>query len=277
MYSLPDHIRSQTRRMQLVLIGLLWVLTALPSTVARSEPAQPPPSFHTPLPDSIHYLESFDYPDQIKAFPATWEAKKGGWRNARWEEVYYSIEVEEDGNLYLAADTDDAAIDAGTKADINLRIYNKVRWRWRVWKLPEGGNEEAKDLNDSGAAVRLVFYGGLRPRMLKYVWSATLPAGTRTESAGNSKIKVIVLQSGEQRTGEWVWEEVNVYEDYKALFGGEPRPVRFLSVISDANNTKRPAKADYDDFAFIMIPPDSTETESEIDGNTSTDDSDGQK
>ena len=254
-------------------VALMCVCIGTPYPTLYGEPAQPPPSFHTPSPDSIHYLESFDYPEQVDNFPANWDGKQSGWRNASWPEVYYRVREEEGGNLYLAAETRDAAIDAGRKADINLRIYNKVRWRWRVWDLPEGGNEENKNTNDSGAAVRLVFYGGLRPRMLKYVWSSTLPAGTRTESAGNSKIKVIVLQSGPERTGEWVWEEVNAYDDYKTLFGGEPRPVRFLGVISDANNTKSQAKADYDDFSFIMIPSDTTDADTTLDV-TPTDDSD---
>lgn len=268
MPSLLPNIPTLTRRTWAALIGLLCVFLGVSSTTARGEPAHPPSSFHIPSPDSIHYLESFDYPDQILGFPATWEAKKGGWRNASWDEVYYRIEREENGNLYLAAETENAAIDAGTKADINLRIYNNVRWRWRAWNLPEGGNEEEKNTNDSGAAVRLVFYGGLRPRMLKYVWSSSLPVGTYTESAGNSKIKVIVLRSGVEKTGEWVWEEVNAYEDYKIAFGGEPRPVRFIGIISDANNTNSTSKADYDDFAFIMIPADSTETDTPIDGST---------
>lgn len=278
MLNFPAHThltKPPVRSLLIGLVGLCALYLELSSTTLHGEPAQPPPSFHVPSPDSIHYLESFDYPDKIKAFPPTWEAKKGGWRNASWNEIYYRIEKGEDDNLYLAAETADAAIDAGTKADINLRIYNNVRWRWRAWKLPEGANEEDKNANDSGAAVRLVFYGGLRPRMLKYVWSSSLPVGTYTESAGNSKIKVIVLRSGVEQTGEWVWEEVNAYQDYKIAFGGEPRPVRFIGVISDANNTKSAAKADYDDFAFIKIPADSTETDA-IDGPT-TDESNGQK
>jgi hypothetical protein len=91
--------------------------------------------------------------------------------------------------------------------------------------------------------------------MLKYVWSSTLPKGTETESAGNGKIKVIVLQSGTSRMGEWIWEEVNAYEDYKRLFGGEPRTVRILGVITDANNTQTLSAADYDDFTFVKLPP----------------------
>ena len=218
-----------------------------------AEPTPPPAEFHTPSGDSTLYIELFDDPNKPGRFPNLWEARKGGWRRAPNHEIYYVIN-EEDGNRYLSAETEENAIDAGRAADINLRIYNKLRWRWRVWSLPVGANEEVGEKNDSGAAVRIVFYGGIRPRMLKYVWSSSLPKGTETVSAGNKKIKVIVLESGSGRAGEWVWEEVNAYEDYKRLFGGEPRTVRILGVITDADNTKSFSKADYDDFTFIKVP-----------------------
>lgn len=234
-----------------LLVSLLLVTGV--STHVRSEPTPPPPGFHTPSGDSVIYLEPFDYPDQRAGLPPPWEARKGIWGSPSPTEIYYTL-TEEDGNQYLAAETTDSAIDAGRPAEVNLRVHNKLRWRWRAWSLPVGADEEISDKNDSGAAVRIVFHGGLRARMLKYVWSSTLPKGTETESAGNGKIKVIVLRSGSEDLGKWVWEEVNAYEDYKRLFGGEPRPVRILGIITDANNTQTLSKADYDDFTFIKVP-----------------------
>lgn len=231
--------------------------------VLAEEIAASPPGFHTPSGDSTLHFELFDYPSHRVGLPVPWEARKGAWGKANPTDVYYTIK-QEDGNQYLSAETESAALDAGRPADINLRIYNKLRWRWRTWSLPVGANEEEKTENDSGAAVRIVFKGGLRARMLKYVWSSTLPKGTETESAGNSKIKVLVLQSGTDLLGNWVWEEVNAYEDYKRLFGGEPRTVQILGVITDANNTKTLSKADYDDFSFIQVPEPVEEDDNEF-------------
>lgn len=255
-----------TRRIATAGLGLIalacsfaFLRLAVP-TPATAEPTPPPADFHTPAPDSVVHLEPFDYPEHKAGLPAPWEARKGIWGSPSATELYYTL-AEEDGNQYLSAETHDSAIDAGRPAEVNLRVHNILRWRWRVWSLPVGANEEKSELNDSGAAVRIVFQGGLRARMLKYVWSSTLPKGTETESAGNGKIKVIVLQSGTENLGKWVWEEVNAYEDYKRLFGGEPRPVRILGVITDANNTKTLSKADYDDFTFIVAPPPEPEEE----------------
>ena len=51
---------------------------------------------------------------------------------------------------------------------------------------------------------------------------------------------------------------MNAYEDYRRLFGGEPRLVEAIAVITDSDNTLSPVKADYDDFLFLIAAPDST-------------------
>ena len=95
--------------------------------------------------------------------------------------------------------------------------------------------------------------------MLTYVWSATLPVGAETESPNTDKVKVVVLESGESRLGEWIWDEVDAYEDYKRLYGGEPRPIKYIAVITDSDNTGTFVQADYDDFMFLQVPPDTLE------------------
>ena len=237
-------------RLSLAVLAIWWTL----KVPALGDPTPVPEGVHTPPGDSTGYLELFDYPDMQTGLPAPWEAHKGIWGKAATMDIYYTL-TEEDGNQYLSAETSSKASDAGRPAAVNLRVHNRMRWRWRVWSLPVGGDEEISDKNDSGAAVRIIFHGCLRARMLKYVWSSSLPKGTETESAGNSKIKVVVLRSGTQDLGKWLWEEVDAYADYKRVFGGEPRPVRILGVITDANNTKTLSKADYDDFTFIKSPP----------------------
>ncbi len=226
----------------------LGLFLALPAYTA-----EPPPDLYTPSRDSLFVLERFTYPEQLGKFPSHWQGR-AGWRKARTdrdEDLYYKIRSE-DGDYFLRAETQGRATDAGCKANVNLRLYNKLRWRWRVHKLPDEGNEEVEDRNDSAAAVRLVFRGGMFPKTLKYVWSSTLAVGTETTSPASDKTKVIVLRSGTDLAGKWIWEEVDAYEDYKRLFGGEPRVVQALAIISDSDNTRTPVSADYDDFVFLI-------------------------
>jgi hypothetical protein len=43
----------------------------------------------------------------------------------------------------------------------------------------------------------------------------------------------------------WGPEKVNVYEDYKRLFGREPKHVRAIGLMSDSDNTESTAQAHY--------------------------------
>ena len=124
-----------------------------------------------------------------------------------------------------------------------------LHWRWRADILPAGGMENEKKKADSGAGVYVVFKGPFRLNpILKYVWSATLPRGNITESPSNSQTKIIVLESGTENLGKWIQEVVNVNEDYTRIFHDPPPDIVAIGILSDADDTKSSAAADYDDF-----------------------------
>lgn len=235
----------------------------LSTRLAIADPSQPPAHWVTPGGDSTCVFETFDYPRFLDTYPdKIWEGRSG-WRysKTRKSEVYYRI-LKEGDNHYLSATTQGGAVNFGREANLryrgreikaNLRLFQKLRWRWRVRDLPEGSDETEGDKNDSAAAVRLLFGTGVfSGKSLKYIWSATLPVGTVIE--GNRQY-VVVLRSGADGLGKWVWEEVNAYKDYRRLFGGDPRPADALGLLTDSNNTGSIVGADYDDIAFIIPRP----------------------
>ena len=242
------------RRIPKIVIGILIGSTAYA--------ADPPAHFHTPSGDSILIIERFEYPGQIGRFPRNWEGRAGWFhrKTNKKEDLYYTIQVE-NGDHFLRAETVGRATNAGLPVEVNLRILKKLRWRWRVHSLPAGANENYKKTNDSAASVRLVFGRGRGIKTLKYVWSSSLPTGTETESPHTGSTKVIVLQSGPGKAGSWIWEEVNAYEDYRRLFGSDPRLVVAVAVLTDSDNTKTLVKADYDDISFLIGPPHSSDSE----------------
>ncbi len=230
------------------------------TTLEITDPTQPPSHWVTPTGDSTRVLEPFDYPEFLNSYPdKIWEGRSG-WRYSKTKksDVYYRI-LQEDNNHYLSARTKGGAVNFGREAKLtrrgrevnaNVRLFQKLRWRWRVHQLPEGSDETDDDKNDSAAAVRLIFGTSiLSGKSLKYIWSATLPKGTVIES---SRQYTIVLRSGTDDLKKWVWEEVNAYQDYRHLFGGDPRPVDVLALLTDSNNTETVVAADYDDITFII-------------------------
>ena len=235
-----------------------------PSTILEiTDPSQPPAHWVTPAGDSTQVLEAFDYPQFLNSYPdKIWEGRSG-WRYSKTKksDVYYRI-LQEDNNHYLNGKTKGGAVNFGREAKLtfrgreikaNVRLFQKLRWRWRVHDLPEGTDETDSDKNDSAAAVRLIFGTSiLSGKSLKYIWSETLPTGTVIES---NRQYTIVLRSGKDDLGKWVWEEVNAYQDYRRLFGGDPRPVDVLALLTDSNNTGTVVAADYDDIIFIIPRP----------------------
>lgn len=247
-----------------VVDSLLSVDLALdPSTTLKiTDPTQPPAHWVTPAGDSTRVLDTFDYPRFLNTYPdKIWEGRSG-WRfsKTKKEDVYYRI-LQEDNNHYLNAKTKGGAVNFGREAkvtyrgreiNVSLRSFQKLRWRWRVHDLPEGADETDENKNDSAAVVRLIFGTNMFAKRLKYIWSATLPQGTVIES---SRQYTIVLRGGTDDLGKWVWEEVNAYQDYRRLFGGDPRPVDVLALLTDSDNTGTVVEADYDDIIFIIPRP----------------------
>lgn len=215
----------------LLLIGLM--------TMASSAVAQVVP------PDQTLSLETFEA-SALQAFPKQWQAR-GDADEAR---VIYQV-TEENGNRFLRAHADKQGIQIGLSHVFQAKDFSTLRWRWRAEQLPPGGNERAKGTNNSAAAVYVIFDSRMMPRVIKYVWSTTVPTGTRMNSPAYWRGKVIVLQSGATKIGEWHEETVNFSRDYKEFFGTEPGEVQGIALLTDSDETGSIAQADYDDFVLV--------------------------
>ena len=64
------------------------------------------------------------------------------------------------------------------------------------------------------------------------------------------KARMVILEKGKERVGQWVEESVNVLEDYRKAFGKDPPAIAGLAVMSDTDNTGGSAVA-YLDFIEV--------------------------
>ena len=192
-------------------------------------------------------LANFDT-DQPLTFPQNWKVR-GSEEIAR---VVYTV-VEEKGNHYLRAYADKQDVQIGISRAFQPQEFPALQWRWRAKQLPTGANEQMLKTNDSVAGVYVIFDSTIVPRAIKYVWSSTLPVGTRLTSPVYWRSRIVVLQSGLAQPNEWKLETVNFYHDYKTLFGTEPSEVLGFAVLTDSDSTNSIAEADYDDFAVLSV------------------------
>lgn len=188
-------------------------------------------------------------------------------RNATKEKArqIYSIQSE-NNNKFLQAHAVRSSIQIIKKVKWKLKIHPVLTWRWRITELPDHANEEARGKNDSAAAIYVVFQRKKIPfvswryqpiNVIKYVWSTTLPKG---KVVNKKKVKLgstiyegrfLVLESGKKHKGDWITESQNVLNDYKRLFGKLPKydPI-LIAILTDSNDTKSTATADYDDIVI---------------------------
>jgi hypothetical protein len=173
-------------------------------------------------------------------FPEGWKCL---WSQEKESREIYSVRMDETAYLEARAVNSDVAIAKAFEYD--LKEYPFLSWQWRTLELPAGADERYKETGDSAAGMYVIFPGKIRPYIIKYVWSTTLPTGTLTTSPFNDRTKIVVLRNHTTPIGTWVSEKVNVYEDYKKLIGQEPEPVRGIGIMSDSNNTRSRAEAHY--------------------------------
>lgn len=187
----------------------------------------------------------------IEEFPCEYRVDDripAGWQASRKECSMFTLENDESG-CYLRLTVDNQCTSIGKQVSYSTDTFPVLTWKWRVHDLPTGGCENKKETNDSGAGVYVIFKGKLKlNKIIKYIWSTTLPAGTVLASPFNQNTKMIVLQSGRDNMGRWLTESVNIREDYQKVFNSAPPPVIGIAILSDADNTESRAVADYDDF-----------------------------
>ena len=195
--------------------------------------------------ENIITLETFEA-DPLKGFPVHWESR-GDKDEAK--KIYW-IEQEE-GNKFLHARAGKHAIQIGLARVVAPQQFPQLRWRWRAKQLPSGSDERTAATYYSAAGVYVIFDSRIVPRILKYVWSATLPVGSRLQNPFYSRGQTIVLESGSSALGQWQQETVNFYQDYKDCFAREPDEVLGIGLLTSADLTKSEAVADYDDFTLL--------------------------
>ena len=87
-------------------------------------------------------------------------------------------------------------------------------------------------------------------RCLNYVWSDSVEKGTVWLNPWNSKQINISLRDNKDGVDTWQKEEVNLVEDFKKYLNIDIKKIWGWGVITDADNTRQIASAEFKDFNF---------------------------
>jgi hypothetical protein len=135
--------------------------------------------------------------------------------------------------------------------------FSVLSWKWKVSNVVRSAIETRKDRFDAAARVMVIFgrEGGFRVLeggepsgfRIEYIWSNRLSRGHIFDHPGEKYCKVFVLESGEGRTGQWVYEERNLHKDYKRAFGTEPGGLLAIGIQTDTDQSNEMVTAYYSD------------------------------
>jgi len=180
--------------------------------------------------------------DAIGEIPKGWETRGDSRREV------YKIKAEANGNRYLSAESIGSDVQLLMAINLQPHEFSTLSWNWRVTSLPRGANERSSKTLDSAASVYAVFGSRLFPRILKYVWSTSIPSGSSFKHPSSDRVAIIVVKSGNESLAVWQTVKRDLEADYRAAFGASPPEVIAIGVKTDSDSTRTSAQADYDDI-----------------------------
>jgi hypothetical protein len=137
------------------------------------------------------------------------------------------------------------------QVNADLKKFPILSWKWKVTKLPEGGDFRHSKTDDQAAQLFVAFN---KRQMIVYIWDTTAPKDLIGEALAPPfmSIKVVVLRSAKEDAGKWLTESRNVYEDYRKLYGDTPSPPVAAGVRLQINtqHTRSSAESYFADLAF---------------------------
>jgi hypothetical protein len=140
----------------------------------------------------------------------------------------------------------------GTRASLFKEVgekeknFSMLSWKWKISNVVRSAIETRKDRFDAAARVIVIFgrEGGLRgfgvdPQgfRIEYIWASHLSEGHIFDHPGEKYCKVFVLESGEGKAGQWVFEKRNLHEDYKKAFSTEPSGLLAIGIQTDTDHS----------------------------------------
>lgn len=200
-----------------------------------------------------------------------------GWKQLAFKKVprrtVYTLEKSDEDGAYVRAVSSASASAIVYEIGRGLAGRPVLKWSWKVERLPGPRDPRVRAGDDYPARVYVAFrydpakaslwdrlkyaaakkiYGRYPPAgAIDYVWDTGLPVGSAYDNPYTARAKMLVLESGPERTGRWVEESRDVLEDYRRLFGAEPPELDSIALMSDTDDTKDRAAACFRRIAFL--------------------------
>ncbi len=187
-------------------------------------------------------MADFSGGTDAKGIPAGWQLKEKSGKAV--------FAVVKDGDVHaLHLKSADTSFSIQKEVKVDVKQYPVLSWKWKVTKLPTGGDFRKSKTDDQAAQLFLAFS---KTKAIVYIWDTSAPQGLMEDAPAPPfmSIKAVVVRSGSTETGKWITETRNVYEDYKKLYGEEPPVVAGMRLQINSQHTETSAESYFADVAF---------------------------
>jgi Protein of unknown function (DUF3047) len=184
--------------------------------------------------------------------------------------------VRDEGVTVLHVHSQAAVGSAAFRLDADPRANARLAWRWKVDHPLAAARFGTKEGDDFAARVyvsfdvpeasltftqrakmklaKLIYGADLPAAAICYVWDNHQPVGTNAWNPYTDRLRMVVLESGNARAGEWVGESRDLEADFRAAFGSTwngPTPaINGIAVSSDTDQTLETVNAWFGDLRF---------------------------
>lgn len=239
----------------LLILGLVWL-----SQAQSSEP-------EAAARESV-WLGNFDA-TQGTAIPAPWNVVRLNRKAAATE---YRLRIW-DGVASIEALADNSMALLARPASIDLSRTPVLCWRWRVDSVVHSADMRRKSGDDYAARVYVAFVLppqdiGIMTRLslraarrlfgdevpdaaINYVWDNRYPVQMALPNAYTERATMLVVQTGNAQSGQWVWEQRDVAVDFAAHFGASTPKIVSIAIATDTDDTHTMAHAGFADIRFV--------------------------
>jgi hypothetical protein len=199
-----------------------------------------------------------------------------GWQPLRpapkANDTRYSL-MSDAGVVVLKAEANQAMSGLIHSVRVDVRQTPLLRWRWKIGAPVRTADMRRKSGDDYAARIYVLFdypaeklpfgtraklklaetlYGQKIPTAaLNYVWDNRYPVGTIQPNSYTDRARMVVVETGDARAGEWVTETRDLAADFRAAFGEEPPDVVAVALATDTDNTGESAVAWYGDIELL--------------------------
>ena len=168
------------------------------------------------------------------------------------KETTCTLGSNENGN-FLKAEAEGKASGLGIEKKINLLKTPFINITWKVEKDLFGINEKSKKGHDYAARVFVIKKTGktaLSNRAINYVFSSNNNIGENWKSPFTKRSIDYVLASTKNNLNEWVTVKANVKDHFKKLHMIDVNEIEGVAIMTDTDNSKKPAIAYYQNIYF---------------------------